>query len=457
MPPPNITGKLHIGHSLFLTIQDSLIRYYRKSGYETNWIAGLDHAGLATHEKIIKSLKKRDYTEEEYDFHAGKIKEKHSNKIIEQIKKMGASCEWEDINYTLNDNFKTAAFEALKKLNDNNFIYEKDGDIYISMKSFADDLLRDIKNNEFIINDITQLNKLIYTLENIEDWCISRNIRWGMKIPIYFNNSDIHILKDNELNYEDRNFTFDTWFTSSLYPLAILNWKMDDDSKFERYYPTQMIETGYDILFPWCARMLMLCKFLTDKYPFKEMYLHGICRDKDGIKMSKSLGNGIDPLDIIDKYGTDALRYSLINKSKGKDMKIDEEDFLNSSRFINKIYQSFRFINMHLEKNDLMPNPIKKGNYEDECNKIKDEFIEAMEKRDFINISTKLQYSYKHNFCDKWIEDNKKEIFAGNAETIQHGLYILLFYMNIMHCFIPFISEFIYKHFGYEDIIDKKY
>lgn len=455
MPPPNITGKLHIGHSLFLTIQDSLTRYYRKSGYETNWIAGLDHAGIATHEKIIEALNKEDYSEKEYDEKAKNLKNIHSNKITEQIKKMGASCDWEDINYTLNDNFKIAAFEALSELNKKGLLYESEGNIYIKMKEMANKLLSNI--NEFIINDTTQLNKLIYTLENIEDWCISRQIRWGMEMPLYFKNNEIHILKEPKSGYKNCGYTFDTWFTSSLYPLAILNWKMEDDSKFKNYYPTQMIETGYDILFPWCGRMLMICDFLTEEYPFKEMYLHGICRDKEGIKMSKSLGNGIDPLDIIDKYGTDALRFALINKSKGKDMKIDEEDFLNSSRFINKIYQSFRFINMHLEKNEITPKPNEKGDFIEECNKIKDEFIKAMESRDFINISTKLQYSYKHNFCDKWIEENKKEIFAGNEETIQHGLYILLFYMNIMHCFIPFISEFIFDHFGYENIIDNKY
>ena len=457
MPPPNITGKLHIGHALFLTIQDSLTRYYRKSGYEANWIAGLDHAGIATHEKIIQALKKKDYSIKEYDLKAIELKEKHSNKITEQIKKMGASCDWSDINYTLNDNFKTAAYEALNELSKANLIYEREGNIYIKMTDMANNLLKDINKGEFIINDEAQLNKLIHTLNNIEDWCISRQIRWGMKMPLYLKDNEIKISNIDMNGYQHCGYTFDTWFTSSLYPLAILNWRMEDDSKYQNYYPTQMIETGYDILFPWCARMLMICHFLTGKYPFKEMYLHGICRDKDGIKMSKSLGNGIDPLDIISQYGTDALRFALINKSKGKDMRIDEEDFANASRFINKIYQSFRFIDMHLEKNNIKPIPNKNGDFSNELENLKDMFIEGMEKRDFINISTKLQYSYKHHFCDIWIEENKKEIFAGNKEIIQHGLYILLYYMNIMHCFIPFISEFIYEHFNYEEINYKNY
>lgn len=272
MPPPNITGKLHIGHSLFLTIQDSLARYYRKSGYDTNWIAGLDHAGIATHEKIIERLP-NSYSNDDYDLKANEIKNEHGSKITEQIKKMGASCDWNNLHYTLNDNFKTAAFEALKKLNKKNLIYKDSGNIYIKMKGMANKLLKNIKNNKFIINDITQLNKLIYTLENIEDWCISRQIRWGMEMPLYFKNNKILISQHPESDYLHCGYTFDTWFTSSLYPLAILNWNTEDDSLYKEYYPTQIIETGYDILFPWCARMLMMCEFLTGEYPFKEIYL----------------------------------------------------------------------------------------------------------------------------------------------------------------------------------------
>ena len=173
-------------------VQDSLARYYRKSGYDTNWIAGLDHAGIATHEKIIERLP-NSYSNEDYDLKANEIKNEHSNKITEQIKKMGASCDWNNLHYTLNDNFKTAAFEALKKFNEENLIYEDSGNIYIKMKGMANKLLKNIKNNKFIINDITQLNKLIYTLENIEDWCISRQIRWGMEMPLYFKIGRAHV------------------------------------------------------------------------------------------------------------------------------------------------------------------------------------------------------------------------------------------------------------------------
>jgi valyl-tRNA synthetase len=460
MPPPNITGKLHLGHALFSTIQDSLIRYYRKSEYDTLWIPGLDHAGLATHDKILKSLKKRDYTNEEYDIHAQKIKEKNGYIILEQIKRTGASCDWSQLNYTLDDKFKISSTLALKELKKHNLIYTKDGQWYLSMKNMADKLLEDIKSDTFRINDYSEMKKLIHTLENIEDWCISRQIRWGMRMPIYLDsNGDFEILTEEES--EGRNLTqiedtFDTWFTSSLWIPTILGWA-ENSEDYQKYYPAQMIETGADILFPWCGRMLMMGKFLTGKYPFNEIYLHGICRDKDGIKMSKSLGNGIDPLDIIDKYGTDAMRFSLLTKTTHNDMKIDNEDFLNASKFMNKIYQSFRFIDMHLEKNEIELIPNKEGTHKEILIDLKKEFIHAMENRDFLNITRKLQYSFKHNFCDEWIEENKQEIFNGNKEIIQHGLFIILSYMNLFHCFIPFISEYISEHFGIFDIINETY
>ena len=460
MPPPNITGKLHLGHALFLTIQDSITRYYRKSQYETLWIPGLDHAGIATHEKIMEALNNENCSNEKYDLKALEIKEMNKDNIISQIQKMGSSCDWSQTNYTLDDNFKDSAMEALKRLHNDGLIYFKDEQFYISMKKFADSLLIDIKNNEFTINDQSQINKLIHTLENIEDWCISRQIRWGMELPIYFDKSGkFHILDDSDdkTDYISKNYTLDTWFTSSLYPLAILNWASDDKTAFEKYYPTNIIETGYDILFPWCARMLMMCNYLTGEYPFKEMYFHGICRDKKGIKMSKSLGNGIDPLDIIAQYGTDALRLALISKTQSKDMKIDDEDFRNASKFMNKMYQSFRFIDMHLTQNELIPNPNEEGSFKEKMEILKNEFIDSMEKRDFLNISRKLQHSFKHEFCDIWIEENKRAIFDGSEEILQHGLYILLSYINLFHCFTPFQTEYISNHFGFTDIIQSGY
>ncbi len=463
MPPPNITGQLHLGHSLFLTIQDSIARYYRKSGYNTLWLPGTDHAGLATHQKIIDSFNGEIPNDIQYLERAAELKDKHQATIINQIKKMGASCDWSRLNYTLDDNFKTASTFALSKLNDENLLYHKNGQWYISMKEMADDLLKAIHDDYFIINDQSEMNKLIHMLENIEDWCISRQIKWGFELPIYTaNDGSIHIFENDiqaietiGIDYIKETSTFDTWFTSSLWPMATLGWPNKTDD-YLKYYPAQIIETGADILFFWCARMLMIGKKMTGIYPFKEIYLHGICLDKNGQKMSKSLGNGIDPLDIIDIYGTDALRFALLSKSTNKDMKISKQDFLTASKFINKIWQSFKFFGLQIEKQNLDIQFNENGDFKNNIDILKNSFIEKMEKRDFLNLIRELQHSYKHEFCDIWIEKNKRAIFDGNTAIIHHGLFILLSYLNMFHCFIPFITENIAEYFGIR-LIDKKY
>ena len=464
MPPPNITGKLHIGHALFLSIQDALTRYYRKSGYETLWLPGTDHAGIATHSKIIESFNNEPFSESEYAIRGQKIKQINQSTIIEQIQRTGASCDWSRLNYTMDDNFKQAAIHALKQLNNDGLLYQKDGQWYIAMQNMAKELLADIQSGSFIINDITQLNKLIPMLEHSEDWCISRQIKWGLALPIYMDNHNNHHIFNNDeeaiLHLPDgflkETSTFDTWFTSSLWPFATLGWPNTTDD-YSKFYPAQIIETGADILFFWCARMLMMGKKLTGIYPFKEIYLHGICRDSEGKKMSKSLGNGIDPLDIIDRYGTDALRFALLSKATNKDMKMADNDFLNASKFINKIWQSFRFIDMHIKANETPCHLNIHGSFTEHLNTLKTQFHEAMNKREFLNITRDIQYSYKHHFCDEWIEQNKKAIFAGDHDVLQHGLFILMSYMELLHCFIPFITTYITEHFEQGDIIQNQY
>lgn len=451
MPPPNITGILHLGHATFLTIQDCLTRYYRKSGYDTLWLPGTDHAGLATHQKIIEALGSQEYTHEQYLKMGLKLKSKHQKTITSQIKKMGASCDWDREQYTLSDNFIYASQIALKKIHQSHLLYEKEGQWYISMKLMADDLINAIKQNTFTINDEGSLNELLHMLNNIEDWCISRQIAWGTRLPIYRHTKtdQIAILTDREyeeLSKEDKTFfireisCFDTWFTSSLYPFASLGWPNNPED-YQRYYPTQIIETGADILFFWCARMLMMGKFLTDQYPFKEIYLHGMCRDEQGRKMSKSLGNGIDPITIIERYGADALRFTILSKSTHKDLKLSETEFEDSFKFMNKIWQSSRFFNIHFEKQGLKfkQNPI--GDFSYRIHEIREQFHDNMKKRNFIDLTRQLQHAFKHEFCDQWIEENKKSFFDGKKSIMEHGAYILFEFLNLFHCIIPFITE----------------
>lgn len=469
MPPPNITGILHIGHASFLSIQDSLTRYYRKAGKQTLWLPGTDHAGIATHEKIIESFKGEKFTKEEYIQRGSELKEKFQNRIIEQIKATGASCDWSKFQYTMDKIFHIAALTALKKLNEKGLIYRKDNQWYISMKDMADDLLNGIKENAIKINDETEFNKLKPMLENIKDWCISRQIDWGYQIPIFYNDNGQHLITEDEKeaieilgsNAKRETSTLDTWFTSSLWPMATLGWPMETQD-YNDFYPAQMIETGADILFFWCAKMLMMGKFLTGIYPFSEILLHGICRDKNGKKMSKSLGNGIDPLDIINKYGADALRFGLLSQTTHKDIRINENDFAISSKFINKIWQASRFFEMSLKK---LPDTIIKlpkecselENFYNEIKTIKDNFHEKMSSRNFLEATRELQYSFKHKFCDLWIEENKTKIFDGDKKTLEIGLAILYDYLNLFHCFIPLITEHISKQFWDIDLIEQPY
>jgi len=467
MPPPNITGKLHLGHAAFLSIQDSLIRYYRKQGYSTLWLPGTDHAGLATHDKIIAALDNENYTREAYLSKGEEIKDQNHESITEQIKALGSSCDWTREQYTLNDNFKKAARHALNELNRNELLYKKNGQWYIKMADMCHDLLQHILSGGLIINDEGELNKLIHMLKNPEDWCISRQIYWGYQIPIFFDENDNFciaetdcqaktLLATDKIHQEES--TFDTWFTSSLWPFAALGWP-ENTKDYNKYYPAQMIETAEDILFFWCARMLMMGKFLTGIYPFKEIYLHGIFRDKKGQKMSKSLGNGIDPLDIIDKYGTDALRFCILSKSSNKDMKIDESEFRDAQKFINKIWQSARFFDMQIQKNPKYAFSLKKSEELDFAPIIalKDNFIKSMEKRDFLNITRNIQHSFKHDFCDTWIEKYKQEIWDGNEKTINSGLNILYAYLNLLHCFIPFITESLSLYFFDQSLLNSEF
>lgn len=454
MPPPNITGILHIGHASFLSIQDALTRYYRKDGKQMLWLPGTDHAGLATHDKIIESFQGEQFTKEEYLERGAELKHKFQTRITTQIKATGASCDWSRLQYTMDRHFHIAALEALNRLDRAGLIYRKDNQWYISMKSMADDLMAGLSAGAIRINDESELNKLKPMLSDIQDWCISRQIHWGYQMPIFFNDDGQHFITENidearlilgETAQRELS-TLDTWFTSSLWPMATLGWP-EKTKDYEDFYPAQMIETGADILFFWCAKMLMMGKFLTGIYPFNEILLHGICRDKDGKKMSKSLGNGIDPLDIIEKYGADALRFGLLSQTTHKDIKINEGDFAISAKFINKIWQASRFFEMNLKRfpesaNFSSPIGYKDfGDFTPELDKISKKFHQKMKDRNFLEAIRDLQYSFKHEFCDLWIEKSKLDLRNNDEKTMEQGLAILYFYLNHFHCFIPFITE----------------
>lgn len=439
MPPPNITGKLHMGHALFLTIQDSLSRFYKTCGYDTLWLPGLDHAGLATHDKIIQYQKDNPCS---YEDASQYISSTHKEIILKQIQKMGSLPDWDLLTYTMDNDYQQFAKSILKLLWEDKRIYFKDGQFYLNIKDLALELKNDIDNNTIHIIPSTEIGELFNFLNNIEDWCISRQIPWGIKLPI---NEDMSYCENPSHAH-----SLDTWFNSSLWPIACLIKKPE---LIKDFYPAQLIETGADILFFWCAKMLMMGNYIfknqhrlnltiPSKYPFYDIYLHGLIRDKHNRKFSKSLGNGIDPLDLIDKYGPDALRLFIISRTgPAEDMKFNENDLPGYKKFMNKIWQASRFFSIYAEKFQL---PKLDNHLEYHCqelNNIQENFIEYMENYKFLEASRFIQHEFKSWFCDKWIEEHKNEIQQGNKDTIHQGLYILHQLLTMLNPFCPFITQ----------------
>ncbi len=439
MPPPNITGKLHMGHALFLTIQDSLSRFYKTCDYNTLWLPGLDHAGLATHDKIIAYQKENTCSYEKASHY---ISSTHKEIILKQIQKLGALPDWDLLTYTMDNDYQDFALSILKLLWEDNRIYFKEGQFYLNIKDLALELKQDIENKTINILPSTEIGELFNFLNHIEDWCISRQIPWGIKLPI-----------DEDMSFNshpEHNHSLDTWFNSSLWPLACLIKKPE---LIKDFYPAQLIETGADILFFWCAKMLMMGNYIhrnqhrlnlniPSKYPFYDIYLHGLIRDKHNRKFSKSLGNGIDPLDLIDKYGPDALRLFIISRTgPAEDMKFNENDLPGFKKFMNKIWQASRFFSMYAEKSHMEKIDKDLFIHNDKLISIQSEFIEHMNSYRFLEASRFIQHEFKSWFCDKWIEENKTSIQNGDKNTLNEGLFILEQLLTLLNPFCPFITQ----------------
>ena len=377
---------------------------------------------------------------------------------------MGASCDWSRERFTLDKGYEKSCIEALKMCK--NMLYFKDGQWYLNMQQAAQDLISAIEKKEINIIPASETGQLLNFLKNIEPWCISRQIWWGQQLPIWYYGKSISndnyciacgleeasiILEIPPENLKQCEDTLDTWFLSSLWPFATLGWP-EKTQDYMDFYPAQLIETADDILFFWCARMLMMGKICTTKFPFKDIYLHGIIRDSKGRKMSKSLNNGIDPLDIIDKYGTDALRWALAtHTTAGQDMKISDQEFIAAKKFTNKLWQAGKFFYQHAQRTNFIPEKYFTSNY---LKNFTTEYNSGLDNYEFLKTSTKLQFLFKHDFCDIWIEKNKKEIFNDNLNLLQEGITIYSHFLKLFHPFIPFITEKIWEAFYDESIMD---
>lgn len=658
LPPPNVTGTLHTGHSIMLAIQDIMVRYKRMNGYRALWIPGTDHAAIATQSVVEKKLQKEegkskyDLGREDFLKKVNEFAQESHDTIVSQSKKMGASLDWSREAYTLDDKRNFAVRTAFKKMYDDGLIYRgnrivnwdpkgqtvisddelvyeerkaklytfkywkdfpiaisttrpetKVGDtavavhpederygqyvgktfegefcgVNIKIKIIADKevekdfgtgalgvtpahskidwamaerhnlekkqiineyakmvncnpeldgkkvaeareiIVNWIKENELMIKEeeisqnvstaertggiIEPLPKLqwfvdvekevehfgrktslknlmrevidenqieflperfgkiyMHWINNLEPWCISRQIWFGHRIPVWYHKEtneiycDIDAPKDIE-NWTQDEDTLDTWFSSGLWTFSTLGWPDLESKDFIKYHPTNVLETGYDIIFFWVARMILMSKYLLNEIPFKTVYLHGLVRDAQGRKMSKSLGNAMNPLDVIEKFGTDALRMALIiGTGPGNDSKLGDEKLKAYKHFGNKIWNATRFVlekTADLEADINIENLNEKdiATYNNWKEKIKD-ITTDLENYRFYLAGEKLYDYFWKTFADVIIEECKKEIVDNTENKIsaQNLLLILLREQIIsLHPFMPFITEEIWK------------
>ena len=655
MPPPNVTGQLHMGHALDNTMQDILIRYKRMQGYNALWQPGTDHAAIATEVKVIQKLKeqgidKNDIGREEFLKHAWEWKEEYGGRIVNQLKKLGSSADWDRERFTMDEGCSKAVEEVFVKLYNKGYIYKgsriinwcpvcktsiSDAEVeHVDQDGFfwhinypivgeegrfveiattrpetllgdtavavnpEDERYQDLVGkmlklpltdreipviadsyvdkefgtgcvkitpahdpNDFevgkrhnlpeinIMNDDATINELggkyagmdryearkamvadldalgllvkvvphthsvgthdrckttvepmikpqwfvkmqemakpavealkknelnfvpdrfdkiyLHWLENIRDWCISRQLWWGHRIPAYYCDECGEVVVAKEMpkvcpkcgctHFKQDEDTLDTWFSSALWPFSTLGWP-DKTEDLDYFYPTDVLVTGYDIIFFWVIRMVFSAIEQTGKVPFHHVLIHGLVRDSQGRKMSKSLGNGIDPLEIIDQYGADALRLTLITgNAPGNDMRFYMERVEASRNFANKVWNASRFIMMNLEKAEV-PGEMPKDQLTaadkwilSKVNTLAKEVTENMDKYE-LGIAVQKVYDFIwEEFCDWYIEMVKPRLYNDGDTTKSAALWtlktVLVNALKLLHPYMPFITEEIF-------------
>ncbi|MBM7583222.1 valyl-tRNA synthetase [Caldicoprobacter guelmensis] len=655
IPPPNITGELHMGHALNNTLQDILVRWRRMQGYVTLWLPGTDHASIATEVKIVEKLAeegltKSDLGREEFLKRAWKWKEQYGGRITQQLKKLGSSLDWSRERFTMDEGCSRAVVEVFVRLYKKGLIYRGDriinwcpdcrtalsdaeveheeeqgnlwyvrypikdsdesimvattrpetmlGDTavavhpederyrhligktailpimnreipiiadeyvergfgtgavkitpahdpndfevasrhdlpwvcvidekgvmnhnagkyqgmdryearkaiveelqrlgllvkveshkhnvghcyrcgtvvepliskqwFVKMKPLAEPAIKVVKEGK--IRFVPERFEKVYFnwMENIKDWCISRQLWWGHRIPAYYcqdcgetmveRSMPEKCVKCGSTSIIQDEDVLDTWFSSALWPFSTLGWP-DETEDLKYFYPTSVLVTGYDIIFFWVARMIFSGLEHMGEIPFRYVLIHGIVRDSEGRKMSKSLGNGIDPLKVIEKYGADALRLTLVTgNSPGNDMRFYWERVEASRNFCNKLWNAARFILMNMENSGI--DKPRKGKLElpdrwiiSRCNRIIKEVTENLEKFELGIAVQKLYDFIWDEFCDWYIELAKPGLYSQDLELKESKLYTLTYVLanilKLLHPFMPFITEEIWQH-----------
>lgn len=495
MPPPNITGQLHAGHALFATLQDILIRYYRMNGNDTLWLPGYDHAGLGAQTKILEAMAQNGIenpTQEQFDEFAAQWTNETRERITEQLKRLGASADWSKARYTLDEDYQASINEAFKRLYAKDLIYynQKDGQWYLKLAQLAKPFIEALDRGELEIYPPEAEKRLRLTpdgepLEQAHDWCISRQIMWGHQIPAWqplstkgrtdlwfigtedeargeierFLNGAMdfsektsnHLASTMDLNQSpDR---LDTWFSSSLWIFAALGWP-NQTPEFERYFPAATLETGWDIMFFWAAKMSMMSLALTGELPFKKLYLHGLIRDDAGEKMSKSKGNGIDPMMLSEQYGADALRWALAStETAGQDRQLQEDSLEGAKRLGNKIWNIGKW--MRSRKNltwdmDQLPEAsfaqLEAMNQKIESTETA--YHNAIAAHNF-RLATQILREFIYDDLSGEIIETAKQYPGLNTSAHISDIYRRTLMM--LHPFMPFISEDLWAIQGYSE------
>ncbi|MEE1167270.1 MAG: valine--tRNA ligase [Treponema sp.] len=666
IPPPNVTGVLHMGHGLNNTLQDIVVRYHRMKGDNTLWLTGTDHAGIATQNVVERQLKKEgktrnDLGREAFIERTWQVKEAHHDIIVKQQRKLGNSTDWERERFTYDEGLSKAVREVFVTLYERGLMYKGQrlvnwcprcgtaladdevdhedtqgamyhlyyeyadgsgkievattrpetffGDTAVAVNPnderyksivgkmlklpltgkeipiIADDyvdmefgtgmvkitpahdpndwevgkrhnlevinlLTPDGKMNEnvpekyqglkpeearkLVIEDLTEAGlfkeeeKMVHSvgkcyrcktvvepylssqwfvkmkpmadkalaawkngdiqffpkkwentyshwLENIRDWCVSRQIWWGHRIPAWYcddcgetmvSRTDIcECTKCKSKNVHQDPDVLDTWFSSWLWPFSTLGWP-EKTPDMETFFPTSALVTAYDIIFFWVSRMIMASLEFTGKVPFHDIYIHGLVRDKQGRKMSKSLGNGIDPLEIIDLYGSDALKYTLsFMCAQGQDILIDKDSFKLGSRFCNKVWNASRYILGNLEGRNLIPvkdadlTELDKWIYS-RLNAAVKANREALESYRYNDAASSLMEFFWNEFCDWYVEATKLSFWHGDEHEKDRAVSVLLNVfeesLRLLHPFMPFVTEEIYGKLPLEEIVENR-
>jgi len=655
IPPPNVTGVLHVGHGLDNSLQDILIRYHRMLGQPTLWVPGTDHAGIATQNVVEKKLRKQGISKEDigrkkFIEETWKVAKDHHKIITEQLMRLGASCDWDRERFTLDEGLSRAVREVFVSLYEKGLIYKgtylinwcpscgtalsddeveheevkgkmyhyyyplSDGsgripiattrpetmlgdtavavhpddsryskltgktvdlpltgrtipiiaDPYVDMEfgsgavkvtpahdpndyeiglrhsldkinilnpngtmndnvpkkyrgltvdKARESVIADIKTAGLFIKEEDHVhavghcyrchtaiepylseqwfvkmkplseqalsawkdgkvtffpkkweNTYAHWLNNIRDWCISRQLWWGHRIPVWYCNSckkmtisrtdpDTCVHCGSTDIHQDPD-VLDTWFSSALWPFSTLGWP-EKTKDLEFFYPTSTLVTGYDIIFFWVARMIMMGMEFMKEVPFKDVYIHGLIRDKQGRKMSKSLGNGIDPIEIIEEYGSDAFKFTIAFLSvQGQDILMDKETFKMGSKFANKVWNASRFLLMNLEGRKLIDRQAIKYTEEDLWiyhrlnNALKT--VEKAFKTYRFNDAAQTVYEYFWNdYCDWYIEISKLSLYSDDSDEQDRIITVLINLLEeslrLLHPFMPFITEEIYQ------------